>query len=564
MTPTVDQLAHQYLDRISALDPTEASGWGALGHDRELTDQGPDAEGSRAALARETLAALTLAAVDSHRDQIAASAMRDRLQVRLEQHEAGEWMRSLHLFGPLNSTRRVFDLMARSSEEEWEGIAERMTKVPNTLASIRATLETGISRGITSSRRQVLVSAAQARTFGGDGPRPGYFRQLAAGYLVPADPLGRRLAEMAAAADRAYLDMAAYLESGYLSAAVEGDGVGEDLYQLQCRAFNGVTIEAATTYTWGWEELARIEAEMRATAGRILPGSSVSETIELLEDDPSRGIEGAESFRRWNQGFLEQTVAELQGRHFDIPEPVCRVEAMLAPAGAGPAMYYTPPASDFSRPGRTWYPTMGRTKFPLWAEVATAYHEGVPGHHLQIGHAYWLGDRLNPFQSQLGHVSGHVEGWALYAERLMGELGYLDNPDYYLGMLANQAFRAARVVVDIGLHLHLTLPAGQPFHPGEAWSFALAVEFMSLKSGRSVDFCHGEVQRYLGMPAQAISYKLGERVWLETRAAVQRQLGGGFDLKAFHRRALDLGFVGLEQLRQEMTRPGTETEAAPG
>ncbi|MGH7697631.1 MAG: DUF885 family protein, partial [Candidatus Dormibacteria bacterium] len=88
--------------------------------------------------------------------------------------------------------------------------------------------------------------------------------------------------------------------------------------------------------------------------------------------------------------------------------------------------------------------------------------------------------------------------------------------------------------------------------------------FMSLKSGRSVDFCHGEVQRYLGMPAQAISYKLGERVWLETRAAVQRQLGGGFDLKAFHRRALDLGFVGLEQLRQEMTRPGTETEAAPG
>jgi uncharacterized protein (DUF885 family) len=198
---------------------------------------------------------------------------------------------------------------------------------------------------------------------------------------------------------------------------------------------------------------------------------------------------------------------------------------------------------------------LGRTQFPLWTEIATAYHEGVPGHHLQLAHVCWMGDRVNPFQGLLGVISGHAEGWALYAERLMGELGYLENPDYYLGMLANQSFRAARVVVDIGLHLELPLPPGQPFHPGETWSRELAVDFMVQSSGRSVEFCTGEVDRYLGVPAQAIAYKVGERVWLEVREEARRSWGPSFNLKDFHRQALDLGCVGLHQLREEMREP---------
>jgi uncharacterized protein (DUF885 family) len=294
---------------------------------------------------------------------------------------------------------------------------------------------------------------------------------------------------------------------------------------------------------------------MVRTAHRILPGGSVAEVTELLDTDPRRAIEGDANFRAWNQAFLDQTIAELNGVHFDIPTPVLTVEAMLAPSGGSPAMYYTPPAEDFSRPGRTWYPTLGRTQFPLWTEIATAYHEGVPGHHLQLAHVCWMGDRVNPFQGLLGVISGHAEGWALYAERLMGELGYLENPDYYLGMLANQSFRAARVVVDIGLHLELPLPPGQPFHPGETWSRELAVDFMVQSSGRSVEFCTGEVDRYLGVPAQAIAYKVGERVWLEVREEARRSWGPSFNLKDFHRQALDLGCVGLHQLREEMREP---------
>ena len=128
-------------------------------------------------------------------------------------------------------------------------------------------------------------------------------------------------------------------------------------------------------------------------------------------------------------------------------------------------MYYTGPSEDFSRPGRTWYPTLGKTKFPLWGEVSICYHEGVPGHHLQIGQVRYLKDQLSRFQ-RMAWLGGHGEGWALYAERLMDELGYLENPDYRLGFLRAQVMRAVRVVVDIGMHLEFKIPGRRQVPPG--------------------------------------------------------------------------------------------------
>ncbi|MGA8426105.1 MAG: DUF885 domain-containing protein [Candidatus Dormiibacterota bacterium] len=552
---TVDEIAHDYLDRISALDPIEATSRGTLGHDSEMTDYSPVGEAARSDLARGTLTQLDAISIDNDRDRLAAAVMRDRLQVEVDLFDSGNWMRSLRFLGPIEGARMAFDLMARGNENDWEVIAKRLERVPSCLMGIRETLELGVSRNVVSARRQALVSAATARNYGGTESNPGFFRRLVLDYGGSSEAMLSRLGSAALGADRAYRDFADFVDKSYLNKASARDGCGPDLYQLGCRVFNGIQIDPLQTYEWGWEELQKIQNEMVLTAQRILPGGTVAEVTVLLDTDPGRAIEGEANFRDWNQAFLDQTMAQLNGVHFDIPDPVRTVEAMLAPVGGSPAMYYTPPAEDFSRPGRTWYPTLGRTHFPLWTEIATAYHEGVPGHHLQLAHVCWLGDRVNPFQGLLGVVSGHAEGWALYAERLMGELGYLDNPDYYLGMLANQSFRAARVVVDIGLHLELQLPQGQPFHPGEIWSRELAIEFLMQSSGRSVEFCTGEVDRYLGIPAQAIAYKVGERVWLEVREEARRSWGPGFNLKDFHRQALDLGSVGLQQLREEMREP---------
>jgi uncharacterized protein (DUF885 family) len=291
---------------------------------------------------------------------------------------------------------------------------------------------------------------------------------------------------------------------------------------------------------------------MRAVAERILPGRPVPEVIDHLEHDPTRAIEGVDAFRAWNQELLDATVAALDGVHFDIPDPVKRVEAMIAPPGGAAAMYYTGPSEDFSRPGRTWYPTLGRTTFPLWGEVSICYHEGVPGHHLQIAQVRYLADALTRYQRVLAGSSGHAEGWALYSERLMGELGFLEDPAYELGMLRAQALRAVRVIVDIGLHLSLPIPAGEAYHPGETWTPDLALPFVITHSHFPPDFMASEVDRYLGLPGQAISYKVGEREWLAARDDARRAAGPAFDLKAFHAHALDLGPMGLDQLRREL------------
>jgi uncharacterized protein (DUF885 family) len=293
---------------------------------------------------------------------------------------------------------------------------------------------------------------------------------------------------------------------------------------------------------------------MRQVGERILPGESLGEVIALLESDPARSIEGEDNLRAWLQDLMDTTIAELDGVHFDIPDPVKRVEAMIAEPGGAAAMYYTGPSEDFSRPGRTWYPTLGKTRFPLWGEVSICYHEGVPGHHLQVAQVRFLADQLNRYQRTLGWVSGHGEGWALYAERLMGELGYLDNPDYELGMLRAQAMRAVRVVVDIGMHLELEIPAHERYHPGERWTPELALPFVIERSMFPEDFMRSEVDRYLGLPGQAISYKVGERVWLESRDDAKRRHGDRFDLKAWHQYGLDLGSMGLDQLKAELAR----------
>jgi len=186
--------------------------------------------------------------------------------------------------------------------------------------------------------------------------------------------------------------------------------------------------------------------------------------------------------------------------------------------------------------------------------VSICYHEGVPGHHLQIAQVRYLADSLTRFQRTLAGTSGHAEGWALYAERLMGELGFLDDPAFELGMLRAQAMRAVRVVVDIGMHLQLRIPAHERHAPGEVWTPELALPFVIERSKFPEDFMASEVDRYLGLPGQAISYKVGERVWLQARDDARARHGAAFDLKEFHRAALDLGPMGLAQLETELAR----------
>jgi uncharacterized protein (DUF885 family) len=551
-------LSDRYVERYAALDPVAATLEGLTGHDDEMTDFSPDGYEERNEHDRAALDALGTATIEGDRDRIAADVLREMLETNLELYDTGEHLRTLNIIAsPVQYVRMCFDMMPAETEDEWAAIATRLGLVPEGLSTYQASLSEGVRQGLVAARRQAVECMRQAETWGGLDPdtRP-FFLTLVDRFdqsRIDNGALRDTLVDHADRATTAYGSLARFLTDEYAPHATEHDAVGPDRYSRLARVFNGMELDLAEAYEWGWDELHRIEHAMSEVAERILPGEPVDAVIEHLETDPNRAIEGVEKFRRWLQNLLDTTIADLDGVHFDIPEPVKRVEAMIAPPGGAAAMYYTGPSEDFSRPGRTWYPTLGKTRFPLWGEVSICYHEGVPGHHLQIAQVRYLAGELSRFQRTLAGWSGHAEGWALYAERLMGELGYLDEPAYELGMLRAQALRAMRVVVDIGLHLELTIPADERYHPGETWTPELALPFAMERSGRMPeDFMRSEVDRYLGWPGQAISYKIGERVWLGARDDARKRAGRGFDLKAFHARALNLGPMGLDQLRREL------------
>jgi uncharacterized protein (DUF885 family) len=558
LTP-VFELAERYVERFAALDPLTATAEGIAGHDHEMTDFSPDGAAERAEHDRATLRALASTALESDADRVAADVLRERLELAVIEFEQGERLRDLRVLGsPVQYVRMAFDLMPRATADDWQMIAERMALVPQGLSSFEDALAEGVRAGIVAARRQAVACTQQADVWGGlDATTRPFFHALVDEYDacgLDDRPLRSRLDRLATRSTEAYASLGRFLVEEYAPHATERDPVGRERYTLYARDFNGIELDLDETYAWGWEELHRIEHAMREVGERILPGESIDAVIEHLEHDPTRTIEGVDDFKRWNQELLDQTVADLNGVHFDIPEPVQRVEAMIAPPGGTAAMYYTGPSEDFSRPGRTWYPTLGRTSFPLWGEVSICYHEGVPGHHLQIGQVRYLAELLSRYQRTLAGTSGHAEGWALYAERLMAELGYFDDPAFELGMLRAQAMRAVRVVVDIGMHLELSIPEHEQYHPGETWTPDLALPFVIERSKFPPDFMASEVDRYLGLPGQAISYKVGERVWLRARDAARERHGSAFDLKDFHRRALDLGPMGLDQLERELAR----------
>jgi uncharacterized protein (DUF885 family) len=376
------------------------------------------------------------------------------------------------------------------------------------------------------------------------------------------DALRAELDAAAAGADRAVADIRDFLRDDYAPRA-EGtpDAVGRERYAVAVRRWTGSDLGAGQgleeVHAWGWAEHRRILAEQRLEADRLLPGSTPMEAMRWA-DEHGPAVDGVEAIRERLQAMMDDAIAALDGVHFDLAEPVRRVQAMIAPPGSAAAPYYTRPAQDFSRPGRTWLPTFGRTRFPLWDLVSIWYHEGVPGHHLQLAQWAYVSGQLSTYQTSLGSVGANVEGWALYAERLMDELGYFGDPAERLGYLDAQQLRAVRVVIDIGMHLQLPVPddaegvlAG---HRGRPWTPELARAFLGENSGADPAFLDSEMVRYLGVPGQAISYKLGERAWLEGRAAARAARGEDFDLKAWHMAALSQGSLGLDDLAAELAR----------
>ena len=534
----VDAVAERYLETFAALDPSAATEMGITGHDDDVTDYSLDGAAARAEAARSALRELDGVDAADDVDRVTVAAMRERLGIQIELHDAGLDVGDLNVIAsPLQEMRDVFDLMPTDTDEDWALISTRLSKLPDRAAGYAEALRTAVAGEQPPAVRQVTRGVEQA----------GQIQQLLVDMVADAaadnTALHAELQERATAAARAYRELADVLRNEIAPHARHEDAFGRDAYRLLSRAFLGASVDLDETYQWGLQLLESIVAEQEAIAQRLYPGASVAEALSRLESEPRYVVHGTDALQAWMQDLSDRAIESLADKHFDIAPPLRRLECRIAPTQTG-GIYYTGPSEDLSRPGRMWWSVpRGVDTFHTWQETTTVFHEGVPGHHLQIGRAVILADQLNRWRRLGCWVSGHGEGWALYAERLMADLGWLDDAGNRMGMLDAQRFRAARVVIDIGVHCGLTAPDGGVWDAEKAWVF------LCTHCAQAEETLRFELDRYLGWPGQAPSYAIGQRIWQRLR---DEMLASGLSLKEFHSRALDLGGLPLDVLRSAL------------
>lgn len=546
--------ADQLVQDHASLDPIIATYFGIKGYDDQLPEFSDERWERDAVFFRSALEQVRTLAPTDDVDRIAKSVMEERLASAGELAGSGELARTVGVINsPISEIRQVFELMATDTHEDLATISVRLSRVRHALSTWRDGLEAVAARGELAPKRHLVGIAEQAVLYASGG-----YERFATALAARSDDAGGLVAA-AKDADAACGEFAEFLTSELVSKATEVEACGSDRYVRWSRYYTGADLDLDELYAWGWQDLSRINERMWELAAELLPGATrLADVADFLDARHEGAVVGTDSLIERLEAFTAATIESLDGVHFDIDPRIRRCDARIAPEGSAAAPYYITPSEDLSRPGTTWYPTLGRNRFPWWRIASTWYHEGVPGHHLEGAGSLLLADRLCRFQRLEGWISGYGEGWALYAERLMEELGGFVDPADELGYLEGQSLRAARIVVDLGLHLGLRAPGdlGSLGALGDCsskpWTPQMAVALLEERAITDPDTAASEVDRYLSMPGQAISYKVGERVWLGARADARSRLGDRFNLKRFHAHALGLGPMGLDPFRAEL------------
>ena len=536
----LDASCDNFLADLAKLSPTDATEWGIEGYEGDLQDFSPDYFTAVADRTREMVADLD--ALDDSTDEsdddddfddvdyVTAAVLRDRLCLELDLHHHGEDIRNLNnIASPVQTIRDTLLLMPHDTAEQKDAIRSRLSKVEAALQGYRESLVEAANQGMVPPTRQINEVIGQCNALAD------------ASSMLDELGLEEGNAEVESA-KTAFDDFSGWLSAELQPSSSNEDAVGRERYARFSKLFVGDSVDLDEAYEWGLHRLQEIHAEQLKLAEELYgPGTALRTAVRKLNADERYQLHGTDALVEWMQGVADKVISNLNGTYFDIPEQIQTIECKIDPAGTG-GIFYTQPTEDFSRPGRMWWSVpAGQEIFHTWQELTTVHHEGAPGHHLQIGLAL-MEPNLNSWRRNACWNSGHGEGWALYAEALMAELGYMDDPGYRMGLLDSQRLRAARVVVDIGLHLGKKMPDGSVI-----WDKAHMKSFMRENTAKDDANLAFEVNRYLGWPGQAPSYAIGERLWHKTRDDAIAQ---GMTPRQFHSEALALGSIPMSILRE--------------
>jgi uncharacterized protein (DUF885 family) len=326
-----------------------------------------------------------------------------------------------------------------------------------------------------------------------------------------------------------------YLPRASASGAMKDYADGARVYEMLVRQNTTTTLSAAEIHAIGQRELARLRAEMEAVQREVKFEGTFAQFVHHLNTDPRFYAKTADELLTGYREIAKRLDAEMPRLFAELPRAPYGVVAMPAHLGDR-AEYYQGPALDGSRAGFFFANVTALNGRPKWAMETLVAHEAAPGHHTQIARATELAGLPNFRRSGFGYTA-YSEGWALYAETLGFDLGLYTDPYSRYGHLQWQAFRAARLVVDTGIH-------------ALGWNRQQAIAFMAERTGVNQAFVESEVDRYISQPGQALAYMIGKLKIDELRDKARARLGDKFDIRRFHNAVLDQGAVPLSVLEQ--------------
>jgi uncharacterized protein (DUF885 family) len=315
---------------------------------------------------------------------------------------------------------------------------------------------------------------------------------------------------------------------------------GAEAYRAVSRAHTSVDTEPEAVHVIGLEEIRRIDSEFVELGGHLLGTNGLEATLKALREDPALRFATREEVEAVARASLERANGAIGQWFGRLPKAPCEVVVMPAHEEKHSTIaYYREPAADGSRPGQYYINTSAPETRPRYEAETLAFHESVPGHHLQIAIAQEL-DHLPAFRRFWGSTA-YVEGWGLYTERLSEEMGLLSGEIDGFGVLSFDAWRASRLVVDTGIH-------------ALGWTRQAAIDFMAAHTALGLNNIANEVDRYIAHPGQALAYKVGQLELLRLRAEAHDRQGDRFDIRRFHDVVLGEGALPMPVLRQVVER----------
>jgi uncharacterized protein (DUF885 family) len=557
----VNALADRFWDGLLDLSPITAT---MLGYERgadRLDDPGPAGRDRARALYRETLAAADAIEVDAAAGSDAARAgetaalpeeesitldiLRVICRIELEQQE--QRIDRLKVVDQMDGPQTYLPMLAAfqrtETPEQFEQFLARLAEYPRFMASNSDLVREGLASGLTAAGivTDRVVGQLERLLSLPDSESP-----VVAAVVVPRESDRERLVsaigKYVRPADTAFLDA---VRGPYQAASRREPGLwsapnGEQLYRTQIRLWTSFDADAADLHTMGLEELSQIESERREISRSLGFGDDTSGARATLRTSPDAIPSSIEELLDRARGQIERALAASPDYFGRLPRAACEVRPVEPYKEAdAPAAYYYSPAVDGSRPGVYYVNTYDLPSRSYVGLASTSFHEAVPGHHFQLA-LQTEHPSLNAFRRLGSRMAGmaYVEGWGLYSERLADEMGLYLNPAERFGMLDAQAWRAARLVVDTGIHAF-------------RWSRERSIAQL-LDAGLSTTDATIETDRYICLPAQALTYKVGQHEIERLRDEAAAGLGDAFDLRAFHDAVLSHGTLPLATLAAGM------------